>query len=288
MAEKRKIQLAGISSVAASGTALLEIPLSWGRMHYLVLHHGYTAGTNTVAAAATNITEIRVIVNGTVIRTVSGTQLRDMNILNGTAYDCTGVPNTAPGVSFPIYFAEPWRKDARDMDALAWPSSPMNSFKVEIVLGAASTPTIKAYAVVDDVAIPGTPLYCKWIRQPFNASSTEFDITTIDRRGFLQQISLYPDSGGSQTATETQVKRNGIIIHEFVTAANTALLTNFGMTPAASGRTSGITDIVFDHDDLLGSSINLDGSRDLIVKVKSASAMSGTITGIIQRLEKLD
>lgn len=288
MPEKRKIQLAGISSVAASGTALLEIPLSWGRMHYLVLQHGYSAGTNTIAAAATNITEIRVIVNGTVIRTISGTQLRDMNLLNGTAYDCTGVPNTAPGVSFPIFFNEPWRKDARDQDALAWPSAPMNSFKVEVVLGAASTPTLKAYAVVDDTTVQGTPLYCKWIRQPFNASSTEFDITTIDRRGFIQQISLYPDSGASQVATETQVKKNGIIIHELTYSANLALLQHYAMTPAASGRSSNITDIVFDHDDLLGSSVQLDGARDLIVKVKAASAMSGTITGIIQRLEKLD
>src|SRR5207253_10427207 len=64
------------------------------RYHYVLLQHGYSAGTNTIAAAATNISEIRVTVNGRVQRRISGTQLRDMNVLNGTGYDFTGVPNT--------------------------------------------------------------------------------------------------------------------------------------------------------------------------------------------------
>lgn len=291
MARKRRIQLSNITAVAASGTALLEVPLSFGRMHYLVLQHGYTGGSNTIASAAANLAEVRVILNGTVVRTFSGTQLRDMNLLNGTAYDCIGLPNTAPGVAFPLFFAEPSRKDARDQDALAWSSKPINSFKIEVAFGAATNPTLKAYAVVDDVILNGANkdlLYVKWIRQPFNASGTEFDITTIDRRGYLQQVSLYPDSGGGNPATEVQVKKDSIIVHELTASANAALLLHHGMTPAAAGRTANIFDIVFDHDDLLGSSEDMNGSRDLVVKVKAAAAMSGTVTGIVQRLEALD
>lgn len=288
MAAKRKIKLSNLSGVAASGTTVLEVPLAFGRCHYILLEHGYSSGTNTVAAAATNISEIRVVVNGTVVRTISGTQLRDMNIANGTAYDCLGVPNTSPGVSFPIFFAEPWRKDAKDQDALAWPSAAMNSFKIEVALGAASTPTLVAHAVVDDVQGSADALICKWIRQPFNAGSTSFDISTIDRRGWLTQISLYPDSGASNAATRVTVKKDGIIVHELSKSANLALLTNHAMTPAASGRTANIYDVVFDHDDLLGSALQMAGSKDLVVTVEAGSTMSGTVTGIIQRLEKFD
>src|SRR5438093_10978921 len=107
---KGRIQLRNVQNIAASKTALIELPVGM-RYHYVVLLHGYSAGTNTIAAAATNVAEIRVKVNGRTQRIISGTQLRDMNIVNGTGFDCTGVPNTAPGVSFPLFFAEPWRKD---------------------------------------------------------------------------------------------------------------------------------------------------------------------------------
>ncbi|HVV00274.1 MAG TPA: major capsid protein P2, partial [Verrucomicrobiae bacterium] len=106
---KKRIQIRNVQNVAASKTALINLPVG-DRYHYVVLQHGYSAGTNTIAAACSNITEIRVKVNGRVQRVISGTQLRDMNLLNGTQYDCTGLPNTAPGVSFPIFFREQWRE----------------------------------------------------------------------------------------------------------------------------------------------------------------------------------
>jgi hypothetical protein len=283
MPTKRKIQLNNISAVAASGTATLEVPLSFGRMQYLQLQHGYTAGTNTVAAAMTNITEIRIVVNGTVVRTMSGTELRDQNLLHGTGYDCTGVPNTAPGVCIPIFFVEPWRKDVRDQDALAWPSVGMESFQIEVVLGAASTPTLRAFAIVDDVVGSKTALVCKWIRQIANGGSTVVDFSTLERRGYLQQISIYPTAA----LTKVEVKKDGIIIHEFTKAANEAAMGHFGMAPTASGRVTNVADVVFDHDDLLGSAVPLMGSRDLNIRLESGSSL-GSSTLLTQRLEAFD
>src|SRR5262249_7625107 len=154
--------------------------------------------------------------------------LRDMNLLNGTAYDCTGVPNTSPGVSFPIYLAEPWRETPADQDALAWATAGWNSFQIEVDLGAASTPTLQAFAVLDDFVPPANsnPGIVKWIRQSLAAAGTTYDITTLDRRDYLQQISIYQDSGGSQTPTVVTFKRNAVTLHELSAAANTALLTN--------------------------------------------------------------
>ena len=117
MPQKRKIRLNNISAVpaaAAAGVALIDIPLSFGRCHEIHIGYGHASGTNTIAAALAFVEEIRVILNGTVVRTMSGAQLRDQNVQNGSAYDMTGLPNTTVGVDMPIFFAEPWRKDVRD------------------------------------------------------------------------------------------------------------------------------------------------------------------------------
>ena len=287
MAEKRRIKARAVSNVAASKTALIDLPVG-PRYHEVTLEHGYSAGTNTVAAAATNITEVRVLVNGRIQRVFSGTQLRDLNILNGTTYDCQGVPNTAPGVSFPIYFAEPWRKDARDQDALAWVTRGFKSFQIEVDLAAASTPTLVASCAVDDFQPSVEPAYVTMRRQGVAASGTSFDINSIDKKGLLQQVSLYPDSGGSQAATIVTVRKDGDIIHELTKSSNFALLTNNGMAPTASGRTASIYDLVFDHDDLLNSSVMLAGVKEFTLTVEAASSMSGTLTFIVQRYGPLE
>lgn len=286
---KNRIQLRDVSSVAASKTVVINCPVG-PRYHYIVLQHGYAAGTNTIAAAATNITEIRVKVNGRPQRTYSGTELRDWNILNGTAFDCTGVPNTAPGVSFPLFFSEPWRLDERDQDALAWFTAGWTSFQIEVDIGAASTPTLVGYAVTDELqpSSQSNPGIVKVIKQRVNASGTSFDIVTLDRRDWYQVLNIYPDSGGSNAPTKVTVRHNGVIRHELTNTANTALLTNWSMTPAASGRTANLYDVVFDHDALLGSAVPMDGARDLTVTIEAGSAMSGTTTVLVTRLGPLE
>lgn len=282
MPVKKRIQLRNISNVAASKTALLDIPCG-DRYHLLEIQHGYTAGTNTIAAAATNITEIRVKVNGRVQRVISGTQLRDLNILNGTAYDCTGLPNTAPGVAFPIFFAEPWRMDEVDQDALAWKTNGWNSFQVEIDLGAAGTPTLVAWAVTDKTQASKVEGIVKWLRTQAAAAGTSFDIPTMDRKDWLQQISLYPDSGGANPATQVTFRVCGDIYHEMTMTANIALLNHNGMVPAGA-RTANIYDMVLDHDGLLATAVPLDGVKDVTLTIAAGGAMSGTVTAIIQRL----
>lgn len=282
---KYRLQLRSVQNVAASKTVLIDCPCGQ-RYHYIELIHGYSAGTNTIAAAATNINEIRIYSNSRIQRVISGTQLRDMNLLNGTQYDYTGLPNSAPGVTIPIYFAEPWRESPADQDALAWATSGWLSFQIQIDLLTATSPTLVAYAVVDDFVPPANtnPGIVKWLRPQLVPGGTVYDYAALDRRDFLQQISIYPDTGASQAPTLVTFKKNGVILHELSNTANTALLTNHSMTPSASGRTTGIYDLVFDHDGLLSSSEPMDGARDSLLEISAGSAMSGTQTIIVQRL----
>jgi Viral coat protein P2 N-terminal domain len=281
---KYRLQVRSVQNIAASKTALIDLPCGQ-RYHYIVLMHGH-GGTVSIAATATNITQIRVKSNGRVQRTMSGTELRDLNILNGTAYDCLGLPNAAPGVSFPIYFAEPWRDSPADQDALAWSTAGWLSFQIEVDLGAAATPTLQAWAVVDDFVPPQNtnPGIVKWIRASLVPGGTQYDYTQLDRRDYLQQISIYPDSGGSNAVTAVTFKKNGVTLHELSSSANTALITNSLMTPAAAGRTANLYDLVFDHDGLLSSSVPMDGTRDVLMTIGAGGAMSGTQIAIIQRL----
>ncbi len=293
--EKLRVQLRDISTVAASGSVLINLPIG-PRYHSVIIQHAYAAGTNTAAGAATNLNQIRVKLNGRSQRTVTGTQLRDLMLLNGTGFDidATLTPNTAPGTAFTIPFAEPWRKDARDQDALAWATrwaktnangaTAYELFQIEIDLGAAATPAIVAWAVIDGFVPDTQPGIVKWIRQSYGASGTSFDISQFDRRDFYTQISIYPDSGASNVISKATFRRDGVILHEMTNTANRALLLGSQMTPAASGRTASIYDLVFDHDDLLGSAVNMNGVRDCQLTIEAAAAMSGTSTLIIQRL----
>ena len=281
---KQRVSLKNVSSVAASTTVVIECPVG-PRYHYIQLQHGYAGGTNTIAAAAINISEIRVKVNGRVQRTMSGTQLRALNILNGSVYDAVAseVPNTAPGVSFHIHFAEPWRKDARDQDALAWPTNKFDSMQIEVDLSTGTTPTLVVWAVVDQFQPDNVPQICKWIQQSFSASGTSFDISTLDRRDWYTQISLFdPTIANSGYQDLITVRKDGAILHELKALANRGLLQNYGMTPVATRY-----DIVFDHDDLLGSAVNMNGSGDLNINVATSAAnatMTGTLVAIIQRI----
>lgn len=315
---KGRVQLRNVQNVALSKTTLIDCPIGL-RYHYVTLVLGYTGGTNTIGQAAgalNHLLQIRVLLNGRPQRTIGlgnstltgGQQLQDMNTLNGTAYAATGVPNTAPGVTIPIYFAEPWRKDARDQDALAWPTvwtngdgsqGAFNTMQIQVDMSAALNAetglTLQAFAIVDGFVpkLPSGQFYpsiCKWIQLQAAAAGLSFDISTLDRRDFYQQVSIYPDSGGSNTPSEVDLRKDGVILHELTYVPNFGLITNFGMLPTANpgnnagARTAGIYDLVLDHDDLLGSAVDMTGTRDVTLTVKAAGAMSGTTVGLIQRL----
>src|ERR1044071_4840333 len=191
---KKRIQLRDVSAVVASTTVVINLPVG-PRYHTINLQHSYAAGTNTIAAACTNIAQIRVKRNGRVQRTMTGTQLRDMNLLFGTAYDCVGLPNVVAsaagtagvdGVTLPIFLAEPWRQEPEAQDALAWSTDGWDSFTIEVDLGAAGTPALRAYAVIDNVV--NRNAIVKWLRIQVGAAGESFDYSTLGRGGLVSAI----------------------------------------------------------------------------------------------------
>jgi hypothetical protein len=216
---------------------------------------------------------------------MSAVQLHALNTFNGANFGPFPgeVPNTAPGVSFPIYFAEPWRQDVVDMDRLAWQTRNWTSFQIEVdipaAIASASAITLVAWAIVDDFydeKYPVQPIV-KWVRHSVAAAGTVQDISTIDRKDWLQQVTIYDASGGGVVSKVT-MRVDGNILHELTAAANRAVNYQNGMLPVANRY-----DLVLDHDGLLSSAVNLNGAKDLTFTVESSS-MSGSLVAIVQRI----
>lgn len=296
---KRKIALRNIQPPAIGATAIIDLPVGY-RYHSIGFNFGYTTGSGTPTAAnnITGLAEIRVVANGgNVIRRVSGKELRDMNILNGTQYDIVdNSASTVSSVDHTMNFAEPWRDSAADRDALAlatrWNGGQLSSLQLQIDITtpggtSPSAPTLTAFAIVD-LAVPDRqPGVVKWIRQDITASGTSFD-AKIDALGILQAIHFYPESGGSLQQSKTTVRQGDVILHELTKAQNIAFLQAAGMTPETTNRnstTKKMTDVVFDVDDLLRSGVPLQGGPDPIITIEHASAASGSIRAVIERLD---
>lgn len=281
MALKFRIPLRDMTGGGTTKQTII-CPLGY-RYHNIKIQEYYAGGTNTIAGACTNITEIRVKVNNRVQRKFSGTQLRDLNLLNGTQYDAVAgeVPNTAPGVTSTLYLAEPWRKDLKTQDSLAWPTTGWGSLTVEV--DATNACTLTCWATVD-LALPKDPQMITKIMPAVINAGTKVDYTLQDQSGWLTQISLYPDSGGSNVQTVVTLRKGNVPLFDAITAAaNKGELTQNDMFPVASGRTAGIFDLVLDSDDTLDSALLLTEARDATMTFEQASA-SGTVTAFVQRI----
>lgn len=257
-------------------------PLGY-RYHSVRIQQYYGGGTNTIAGACTNITEIRVKVNNRVQRKFSGTQLRDINLLNGTQYDPVAgeTPNVAPGVTHTLYFSEPWRKDLKTQDSLSWATTGWGSFTIEVDSTNACTLTV--WATVD-LALPKDPSMISKILPATFTTGTKVDYTLQDQSGWLHEINMYPDSGASNAQTIVTLRKGNVPIYDAITAAsNKAKLLQNDMFPAASGRTASIFDIVFDADDTLDSAVLLTEARDVTMTIEQSSA-SGTVTMFVHRI----
>jgi hypothetical protein len=188
---KYRIPLKAVTNAAAGKTALIELPTG-PRYHSIHLKYVDTTQTTAITLAAAMGT-VKVRVNGRVqreARAISATdhELHQVYVSYGSAFG-VNLATTKTAI-MPIWFAEPWRKDARDQDGLAWSSAGWSSFQLEIGDMASTFSSLTAYAVVDDFVPEKPNPICKWIRQSFPAVGSAIDISTLNKRDYYQQLSL--------------------------------------------------------------------------------------------------
>lgn len=277
-----------IKAISGNGSTKIKItPTPGKRLFGVQLNMTYAGGTNTLAALMTALTEIRVKVGTRVRWRVTGTQLRDFCLLRGTTYDFNGLPNTGAQVTIPL--APEWFLP-NVQDLLAWnPIQLGGDITIEVDSSATLTITNAFERVNDNLQAPSAGIITLEAINPVAGGTAFFVEKEIDPTGKLLSASIYPDSGASNEITPASlfVGRDDQYAHEGLTSAeNDELLERFSLTPAASGRTANIYDMVFVKDDGLARAIDLDSYGVARLKVEAGSAMSGTCNILLARIER--
>lgn len=162
---------------------------------------------------------------------------------------------------------------------------------ITIELQSTTALTVEASEKVsDDLGAPSSGIMTLEVIKP-KAGGTKFYIENeIEPRGLLLSAHVYPDSVNSRALTPVSMhvgnnKRN---VHQLISdVKNDEYLARFGLTPAASGRTANIYDLVFVKGDALNRAINLRFWGTTRITVEAASAMDGTCSVLLARLEHI-
>ncbi|WP_428481906.1 major capsid protein P2 [Pyruvatibacter mobilis] len=123
------ITMPNFNGVGAGQTATVNLPADGT---YKKLDLRYTPG-GTAANQATmeaDIEEIRLRIEGKTVRTYTAAELNKINATYGKTFKAGHLP---------IYFAEPWREGATQVEAYAWGMADITSFQVEVDIAAGAT-----------------------------------------------------------------------------------------------------------------------------------------------------
>lgn len=279
-----------IKAISGNGSTKIKItPTPGKRLFNVQFGYKYAGGTNTLAGAMTTLTELRVKVGSKVRWRLSGTQLRDFCLLRGTTFDFNGTPNDNNGCQITVPLAPEWFLP-NVQDLLAWnPALLGGDITIEIDSTATVTITNAFERVNDNLQAPSAGIITTEVISPVAGGTAFYVEKELEPSGKLICASIYPDSGGSQEITPASlyVGKDDVFAHEALTSAeNDEQLERFSLTPAASGRTANIYDIVFVKDDGLARAVDLDAWGVAKIKVEAGSAMSGTCNILLARLEQ--
>ncbi len=308
MATKRVVNLATVSGwigTAGAGfaahTITIDIPVG-PRYHEIWIEANPGAAKTLIDTNGSNglLGEIRVKVNGKVQRVMTAQELNKINVLNGVNYACKGGLTAATAAALCIYLAEPWRENEDAQDGLAWSTGDVSTFQVEIDIvayGAAAAGLTKptAKAVIDRSVSKSGPMgaICKWLNVQIPVASGWNDFTGFPKRQFYQSIHL----ADYANFAEFEVKVDNNVVRQDTKAGNEARLLAHAMLPAPSATatpftaaadmpTRSLVDIVFDHDDQVGSALPMTGVQDFNVRINTTT--TGNVKAVYQLIGPAD
>lgn len=162
---RRRLRLPSFNAVGAGQTATLNLPTGV-RYHNIKMFYKDNATKASIIAA---INEVRIKIDGKVQRTFKPDELYKVYAANGV--------NFIAGL-LPIYFSEPWRRNATSEDILAWGTVGVGTFQIEVdIKSTATAPKLHAFAVVDNVQAQLVDII-KWRRQ--NIPNNETGLLTLN------------------------------------------------------------------------------------------------------------
>jgi Viral coat protein P2 N-terminal domain len=255
--------------------------------------------------------EMRLKVNGKTQRTMTARELNVINVLNGPQYCSKGGLTDNTEAEICIYLAEPWRENEETQEGLAWATGDVSTFQLEIDIvaysGAAAgitKPTAKAM-ISNSLVSSGNRLVdrsmgaiVKWAAVQIPVASGWNDFGQLPKRDFYQSLHI-----GDANLVEFEVKVDNNIIRQDTLAGNRARLIAHGMLPNPTKTATPATadadmpnstdstqrtmeDIVFDHDDRIGSSLamNFNGRAVQDFNLRLNTTSTGNVKCIYQTL----
>ncbi|MFA7638011.1 MAG: major capsid protein P2 [Parvibaculum sp.] len=223
---RRTVPLATINGVASPGRATIDMPAD-RRYHTIILEYrenGVLANQAAIEAALTNIS---IKLDGTAQREFSAAQLNVMNAHRGAAYAYQA------GYLF-IHFSEPWQKRWEDADRMAWSlQNNAQTFQIEVDIAAGRTsPTLTAFAVVDNVVAPLLMRKTRRINVPVTAIGTRTEANLPRQIGDYSMLHCFETAANNISGVKVYVDQQ--LAFDRSRGRNNAVLTTKGFVAAAA------------------------------------------------------
>ena len=268
---------------------------------------GSPAGGLAASAAEFNLNnligQIRLLVNGTVQRTMTAFELNRLNVSNAhNSLTDFSVKSSGPSVGalndgtaragtkyyIPIFFAEPWR-DEPEAGLTAWNATGVDSFQIQVDLqSGCSTPVISGFYEWDLPTANNIGVITKWKRLSLAATGSTQDFANISnfanrsKGDFLSSISLFP----TLEATPKYVNKckftiDGVDYQDLLTTLeNQAILLSRGMSPDTASTPR--FDLVLDYDNPVNAAFPISTANSVNLHLEYNASASGTIIAIVQ------
>jgi hypothetical protein len=204
-------QINGINGVAVGGTASVNLPVNQ-RYHRITL---FCTDGGVAVAAASVITNVRILVNGVVIRDLATTDLMKLCFLNGY------IPRLG---ELPLFFTEPFLTGGQinePSDVTAWDMFGQSTFQIQLTIsGSATTPAVTGWSEFDfienAVDKDGVKVLQIVSQKSFSypTAAAQNTITTQPINFPIRRILMRVGAG---TITQIQAKQDGNIVANFQT-----------------------------------------------------------------------
>ena len=225
MANKIPLPLNQIEGVAAGSTATITLPRNV-RYHAVFLEYDTsTAGGATESNMETELPQIRVNLNDVTQRKFSASQLFDVNRTKGLT------PEVGDGTLFgylPILFSEPQRETKGEKEFSAWGMDGVGSFDIEVDIfdNSSQTPTLKAWAIVDEV-IEAPKGIVKWKTGTLTINTTgENEFNLVSEKGdSIQGLHFFENTAGD--INDLLIEKDGKRMWKLTEGRYTALMSQY-------------------------------------------------------------
>lgn len=259
----------GVTGGAAAGTKMsFTLPLG---VRYSRLDVIYLDGTGAPVNILNLFTDVELQKNNKTVRIHATSELDHMNSLNGSQYAAANLTTGAAATLrqiLPIFFAEPWRKNLTQADAMAWNVDGTYGWKtftlnltLAVALPAGAAVTLIGY-VDDIIPLPSGASPMQTVKQVLR-----FDLGAAGNGNDYDQLpsgwqyqGLYiknPSGGGSgyvQYATLKTALNGNLIRDKVLNTDNITAMLAAGLNPATSQAVGAFGyDLVLDYDDPLNN-----------------------------------